>query len=253
MEGHYTYLDHILPQVIYGPTGLLEAVPFAADHHKGVAAITVAVLFVLLGGLYVRGRVPAAVGGGANLIPTRKPSLFGIVDFLMESFVSYHDSVAGKHNRKYVPFTASIFFFILLLNIIGLIPGMPAATTTVWLNVAMAIIVFVYFNVEGVKEHGLINYLKHFLGPLWWMAPMMFVIEMVSIFMRILTLNLRLYWNISADHIVLGIFTEMLPGGMAAPFYILGFFVSFMQAFVFATLTMVYIVLATQHEEGEHH
>ncbi|NBW41397.1 ATP synthase F0 subunit A [bacterium] len=250
MEAHYTYLDNIWPQVGEG------AVTLAAETQKSVTAVFVAALFILLGASYVRRRALAsAKEGGVSpyVIPSRRPSFFGILDFFMETFVSYHDSVAGKQNRKYVPFTASIFFFILALNVLGLIPGMPAATTTVWLNVAMAIVVFVYFNVEGMKEHGVVNYMKHFLGPLWWMAPMMLVIEMVSLFMRILTLNLRLYWNINADHIVLGIFTDMLPTGMAAPFYVLGFFVSFMQAFVFATLTMVYIVLATQHEEGAHH
>lgn len=250
MEAHYTYLDSIWPQVG------TEAVAYAADTQKSITALLVAIVLIFLGAVYVRRRALAtAPKGGISpyIIPAKNPSFFGILDFFMETFLSYHDSVAGKQNRKYVPFTASIFFFILALNVLGLIPGMPAATTTVWLNVAMAIVVFVYFNVEGMKEHGVVNYMKHFLGPLWWMAPMMLVIEMVSLFMRILTLNLRLYWNINADHIVLGIFTDMLPTGMAAPFYVLGFFVSFMQAFVFATLTMVYIVLATQHEEGEHH
>lgn len=250
MEAHYTYLDNVWPQVGTG------AVTFAAETQKSVTALLVAAIFIFLGASYVRRRALAAApkdGIQPYIIPSKRPSLFGIIDFFMETFVSYHDSVAGKQNRKYVPFTASIFFFILALNVLSLIPGMPAATTTVWLNVAMAIVVFVYFNVEGIKEHGFVNYIKHFLGPLWWMAPMMLLIETVSLFMRILTLNLRLYWNINADHIVLGIFTDMLPTGWAAPFYVLGFFVSFMQAFVFATLTMVYIVLATQHDEGAHH
>ncbi|MCI5065195.1 F0F1 ATP synthase subunit A [bacterium] len=249
MEGHYTYFDHIIPQFQDG-----AVVEFAADHQKGIAAIVIALVLVVVGKVCVQQRVTASASlpagdPNAKVIPGKKPSFFGFLDFLMESFVYYHDSVAGKENRKYAPFTASIFFFVFFLNLLGLIPGMPAATTTVWLNVAMALIVFIYFNVEGMKEHGVVNYLKHFAGPLWWLAPLMFCIEIISVCLRVLTLNLRLYWNITADHMVLGIFSDLLPPVLASPFYILGLFVSFMQAFVFATLTMIYIVLATQHEE----
>ncbi|MCB0331190.1 MAG: F0F1 ATP synthase subunit A [Bdellovibrionales bacterium] len=243
MEAHYTYLDHVIPQLSGS-----RVVEFAADHQKAITAIVVALLFVIVGKLLVQQRVESKLS--EDIIPSKKVTFFGLLDFFMESFISYHDSVAGRHNRKYVPFCASIFFFIFFLNLLGLVPGMPAATTTVWLNVAMAIVVFIYFNVEGIKEHGFVNYLKHFAGPVWWIAPALFCIEIFGLFLRILTLNLRLYWNITADHLVLGIFTDMLPVIVAAPFYILGVFVSFMQAFVFATLTMVYIVMATQHEEA---
>jgi F-type H+-transporting ATPase subunit a len=246
MEAHYTYLDHFIPQIHLGAHGG-EIVAFAADHQKFITALVMAVVFFLLGKLLVQQRVEG--GMQDEVIPQKRTSFFGVLDFFMESFVSYHDSVAGKENRKYVPFTASIFFFIFFLNILGLVPGMPAATTTVWLNVAMALVVFIYFNVEGVKAHGAWNYFKHFMGPLWWLAWLILPIEIISVCMRVLTLNLRLYWNISADHMVLSIFTEMMPPVLAAPLYILGFFVSFMQAFVFATLTMIYIVLATEHEE----
>ena len=177
--------------------------------------------------------------------------LYRVFDFFMEAFVSYHDSVLGKHNRKHVPFTGSIFFFLLFANLLGLVPGMAAATTTVWVNVAIALTVFCYFNYWGIKEHGFWNYIKHFGGgtPLW-IAWFIFVVEIVSTCMRVLTLNLRLYWNISADHLVLGAFTEMTKLVIPCAFYALGTFVSFMQAFVFATLTMIYILLATQHEEA---
>jgi F-type H+-transporting ATPase subunit a len=85
------------------------------------------------------------------------------------------------------------------------------------------------------------------------MAPFMFVLEIFSISLRILTLNLRLYWNIKADHVVVSTFTDLLGHGLPAGFYVMGTFVSFMQAFVFTTLTMVYILLASQHDEEEAH
>ena len=148
-----------------------------------------------------------------------------------------------------MPFTASLFLFLLAANLLGLVPGMPAITTTVWVNVGMALVVFLYFNYLGIKEHGLLSYLKHFCGPVWLLAWFIFPLEIFSTCLRVLTLNLRLYWNINADHEVLNIFTNLI-GPFAAPFYVMGVFVCFMQAFIFTTLTMVYILLATQHEEG---
>jgi F-type H+-transporting ATPase subunit a len=138
------------------------------------------------------------------------------------------------------------------MNLIGLIPGMVSPTTTVSVNVAIALIVFLSFNYYGIREQGLVNYLKHFAGPVWWLAPLLFPLEILSAVLRVLTLNLRLYWNITADHIVLGVFTELTKYVVPVIFYGLGTFVCFMQAFVFTTLTMVYIFLAVDHGAEEH-
>ena len=253
-SAHYTYLDHVLPQMENG---------VHLSHMTSVQQVTTA-LIVATGmialGTVLTGRLKTVEGTESAIVPNKKINLFGWCDFLMEAFIGYHDSLLGKSGRKHAPFTASIFFFIFGLNLLGLIPGMPAATATVWLNVAMALVVFIYFNFFGVKVQGAGNYLKHFMGPLYkggWLllGLFMFALEMLSISMRVLTLNLRLYWNITADHIVLSEFTHLLsfdlpfPTFIASVFYVLGTFVSFMQAFVFTTLTMVYILLATQHEE----
>jgi F-type H+-transporting ATPase subunit a len=245
---HYTYLDNLWPQIENG-----------ANLQKVSTALAVGAGLVLLGAV-VSSRLRTTEGTEAAVIPNKKINLFGWCDFLMEVFVGYQDSLLGKAGRKFVPFTASIFFFIFGLNLLGLVPGMPAATTTVWLNVGMALVVFIHFNFHGMKSQGVGNYLKHYMGPLhkggWILLGLfMFALEILSISMRVLTLNLRLYWNISADHIVLAEFTKLLsfdlpfPTFLPAIFYVLGVFVSFMQAFVFTTLTMVYILLATQHEE----
>ncbi|MCB0351887.1 MAG: F0F1 ATP synthase subunit A [Bdellovibrionales bacterium] len=247
MESHYTYLDGVIEPVSEIATG----------SQKMVIATLVALFFVALGVAFRRHFQLAQTSKDA-LIPPKKINTFWFFDLLMETFVKYHDSVVGKANRKHIPFTASIFFFIFSLNLLGLIPGMPAATTTVWLNVGMALVVFIHFNWNGVREHGVAGYLKHFMGPVWWIAPLIFVLEILSTCLRILTLNLRLYWNISADHIVLSVFTKIMNieffpiyGALAFPFYGIGLFVAFMQAFIFTTLTMVYILLATEH--GEEH
>lgn len=186
-----------------------------------------------------------------SVIPPEKPGLFGFLDLAMESFINYHDSILGKENRKHVAFHAAVFFFLLISNLTGLVPGMPAATTTVWTTAGLGLIAFFYFNLHGVRAHGVVGYLKHFCGPVWYLAWLLFPIEIFSVCLRPLTLNLRLYWNITADHMVLSTLTDILQVGVF-PVYVLGVFVSFMQAFVFTTLSMVYVLLATEHEEEEH-
>ena len=230
---HYNYFMHI--------TG-------DNDVQELLCAVLVALILV-----YVGSRLAAKIKNPQQLelsvIPSEKPNFFGWFDFIVEIFIRFQDSILGKENRKYFSFTFTIFLFIFTVNLIGLIPGMPAVATTVWINVGMAIFAFIFFNYQGVKEHGFWGYIKHFAGPIMLLAPLIFPLEILSLFLRILTLNLRLYWNITADHLVLHILTS-LAKVFAVPVYILGTFVGFMQAFVFTTLIMIYILLATQHDDG---
>ena len=241
MEAHYTYLHSL---------GLTDP-----NQQKFVAALALGTLLLVVGAqsasaLARRRRVRGVEEG---VIPDAKVTTSGIFDFFIETFVAFQDSVLGKENRKYLPLTATVFLYVFILNIIGLIPGMPAPTTTVWTTVPVAVLIFLSFNYYGIKEHGLLNYLKHFLGPVKALAILILPLELFGTVLRILTLNLRLYWNISADHIVLGIISDLVPFVVPVIFYALGTFVCFMQAFVPTVLTMIYIMLATQHEEGEHH
>lgn len=230
---HYTYIQGLIPD---------------PNWQKFATALAIGGVMIAAGSS-VAARIGSSTGAQSSIVPSAKPTLFGIIDLAVDQWVKFQDSILGKENRKYAPFTASLFFFILLANLIGLIPGMPAATTTVWINVGMAFVVFGYFNWVGIREQGLVAYLKHFAGPIWALAWLIFPLEIFSTCLRILTLNLRLYWNVSADHIVLGVFTDLVPFGIPVLFYALGTFVAFMQAFIFSLLTMVYIQLASHHEE----
>jgi len=237
--------------------------PFISDANTQelVTAAAVGLGLVTLGTVMTR-RLRDSRGIAEAVVPSPRMSLFGVVDLCVESFVKFHDSILGKENRQHVPFTGTIFFLLLISNFLGLVPGMPAATTTVWVNVGLSLGVFLYFNYLGIKSNGIKGYLAHFAGGkdvlkggilmVLLIAPFLFGVEVFSTFLRIVTLNLRLYWNIVADHMVLEIFTGMLGPVFPATLYVLGSFVSFMQAFIFTTLTMVYIQLATQHDE-EHH
>jgi F-type H+-transporting ATPase subunit a len=233
MAEHFTYLTPLTSNV---------------DAQKFITAIALGGGLVFLGTSLTR-RLRNSEELRERVVPSSSISLFGIVDFFVESFLAFQDSILGKEGRRHAPFTATIFLFLFLANLIGLIPGVPALTTSVWVNVGMALAVFLYFNAQGIREQGLVPYLKHFAGPVIWLAWLIFPLEIFGVLLRILTLNLRLYWNVTADHMVLEILTGILGLG-AIPVYVIGTFVSFMQAFVFTTLTMVYILLATQHEEG---
>lgn len=240
-SGHYTWFKDI-PQMIHGHT----------EHYADTEKLFVSVILGLVL-VFVAKKATASLrteeGVNLRLVPGSGGFFHGFFDVFIDSFTNFHDSILGKHNRKYLPLTGSVFMFLLFANLLGLVPGMAAVTTSVWINVGIALIVFVCFNWYGIREHGVVGYLKHFWGPVWWLGPFIFTLEIASTCMRILTLNLRLYWNITADHLVLGTFTELTKVIVPCLFYGLGTFVSFMQAFVFTTLTIVYIHLAVQHEE----
>lgn len=241
MENHYTYFHSL---------GLADP-----NHQKLATAIIMGAVLVFLGAGSAKKlrRKRNRLGSQDAVVPDEKLTTTGFFDFFIENFVAFQDSILGKENRKYLPLTATVFLYLFCLNLIGLIPGVPAATTSVWTTVPVALLIFFSFNYYGIKEQGLGHYIKHFAGPVWWLAILIFPLELFGTFLRILTLNLRLYWNISADHMVLGIFSDLVPFFVPVVFYALGTFVCFMQAFVPTVLTMIYIMLATQHEEGEEH
>jgi F-type H+-transporting ATPase subunit a len=142
-----------------------------------------------------------------------------------------------------------MFVYIFLSNFLGLIPGMPASTGEMNTTLALGLAVFFYYNFVGFKEHG-IAYLKHFAGPVIWLAPLMIIIELMSHLFRPISLGIRLQGNISGDHAVLEAFTNISPWGLGIPviFYGLGVFVAFIQAFVFCLMTMTYISLSASHD-----
>jgi len=244
MKGHYTWF-HDLPGKIH------DLPAYYPDTEKLFLAVLVAI-FLIIGGSAATKYLRRPEDIETRVIPGSHGFFYNLFDVILEAFIKYHDSILGKENRKYVPLTGSIFMFLLFSNLLGLIPGFAAITTSIWINVGIAVVVFFCFNWYGIREHGAVGYFKHFLGPVWWLAPFIFCLEIVSICLRVLTLNLRMYWNITADHIVLDTSIQLTKVVIPVAFYALGTFVSFMQAFVFATLTMVYILLATQHGE-EHH
>src|SRR3989338_1982399 len=182
------------------------------------------------------------------LIPDQNFSLLNLFDVAVEKLLGLSESIMGHHDgKKFFPLMGALFIYLLFSNLLGLIPGFLPPTDNLNTNVACALTVFIFYNYQGFKAHGL-AYLKHFMGPIWWLAPIMIVIEVISHVVRPTSLSVRLFGNISGDHLVLGIFSSLVPLGVPVIFLFLGLFVSVIQAFVFTLLSMVYISLATAHD-----
>ena len=146
----------------------------------------------------------------------------------------------GEHGRPYFPLVATVGLFVLVSNLIGLIPGFFPPTANINTTAACAIVVFIATHVVGVKRHG-IGYIKHFCGPILWLTPVMFFIEVIGHLSRPLSLTLRLFGNMNGHELVLIIFFGLAPFLVPLPMMLMGVLVSFIQAFVFMLLTMIYI------------
>jgi len=159
--------------------------------------------------------------------------------------------IGEKEGPKYFGFIATVFLLILISNLIGLIPGFLPPTEKLSTTLALGAFSFLYYNIKGMKELGVVNYMKHFAGPLWYMAFLIFPIEILSNLIRPVSLALRLQGNMSGDHTVLAVFSDLAPLIVPIIFMVLGILVSFIQAYVFSVLSMVYISLATAHHDHE--
>ncbi len=214
-------------------------------------ATALAASLLLLGGLIVRSRLARADGGA---LPDEGVSLRNIFEVLVEALADQGRSIIGEKYRTYFPLVGAIFFFILIGNISGLVPGLGEPTTgNVNTAAAWALISFATYNYVGIHEHGW-KYIYQFMGPALMnlkiggteyhvrvLTPIFLPLEIILHLARIITLTVRLIANMFADHAVVGVWIGIVPIVIPAVFMGLGLFVAFLQAFVFALLTMIYI------------
>jgi F-type H+-transporting ATPase subunit a len=154
----------------------------------------------------------------------------------------------GPKGVRFIPLIGTLGLFILFSNLLGLVPGFLPPTDNINITAGCAIIVFFSTHIFGFLENGL-GYLKHFVGPKWWLAPIMIPIEIIGQLARPLSLSLRLFGNITGDHLVLAIFSGLIPLVIPVFALFLGVFVSIIQALVFILLSMMYISGATEHSQ----
>jgi F-type H+-transporting ATPase subunit a len=201
------------------------------------------------------------------------------MEVVLEQIQGMIDDVMGPQGRPYLPFIATLGLFILTANLMSLVPGLAGPTTNLNTTAACALVVFFAYHAIGLRRQGVVTYIKHFMGPVWWLAPLMMPIEIISHLARPLSLTLRLFGNMVGGHILLavifflmglnGLIGWALHGGLAGALvgglsgviaivftvgflYPLKMLVSFLQAFIFVMLTMLYIAGAIEHAEEGH-
>ncbi len=158
------------------------------------------------------------------------------------------DQIIGHGHERFQAFVTCIFLFVVLNNFMGLIPGIITPTSQPVVPLGIAVLTFIYYNFHGVRAQGPIGYLKHFAGPLWWLAPLLFPIEIISHLARVMSLTIRLYANMLASDLLTLVFFSLVPLALPSAFLGLHFLVSIIQAYVFMLLTMIYLTQATAHE-----
>lgn len=217
-----------------------QLIPGVGHEYAHVATLGIATIATV--GLGVMAR--AQLGSGQTaIVPSSRISIRGLFEVITEFIYKLANQVIGHEGKHYVPFFASVFFFILFNNYIGILPGMTPATENINTTLAFGLFSFIAYNFIGIKKQGT-HYLAHFLGPVLWLAPLMLVIELISHVIRPLTLGLRLANVMTGDHTVLSVFLDLVPLIVPIPFYLIGFLVCLIQAFVFTLLSMVYVALA---------
>jgi len=177
----------------------------------------------------------------SNLTPVPKGTQ-NLMEAYLNGVLQMGTDVMGKENaRKYIPLIATIGLFVGIANLIGVIPGFEAPTAFLEMPLTLALVVFVYYNYVGIKEQGIIKYFKHFMGPVWWLYWLMFPIEIVSHFSRLVSLSFRLFGNVKGDDMFLMVILMLAPWLLPMIPFALLTFMAFLQAFIFMMLTTVYI------------
>ena len=182
-------------------------------------------------------------------LSVEKPNgLQHLAELLNEGVDEQSEAIIGHGYERFTSFLTVLFLFILLCNLVGLIPGLESPTANPSVPLGFAVVVFLYYHYHGIREQGPVSYFKHFLGPIWWIAPMMLPIEIISHLARILSLTVRLYANMFAGDLLTIAFFSLVPIGIPLVFLGLHLGVAVIQAYVFAVLGAIYLGLAVAHE-----
>ena len=202
-----------------------------------VMSLIVALVLILLLGLSSR---------KLSLVPSKRQS---ILELIIQTFEGLLVDTIGEQGKKHLPLIATVGLFILFCNLIGLVPGFMSPTSKLNVTLGCALVVFVYYHFQGIREQGLFKYLKHFAGPVPLLAPLMIPIELISHFSRPVSLSIRLFGNIFAEEVLIVIMASIIPFILPLPFMAIAIFTAVIQSFVFVLLACIYIAGAVAHEE----
>jgi len=246
-----------------------NALPEGVQHLFGDHTFFALIAGVLLILFAVKAR-GALAKASDPVVPAAELGSRNIAELIVQLIVSQSDAIIGKAGRKYVPFYGTFFFFILLSNLMGLLPGFAPPTGNLNTTIGLALVSFIGYNVIGVREQG-VAYFKHFVGPMTSLPgssiisklaflPVLllsvvffFILEVFSHGFRPVSLSLRLFGNMMGDHEVIGAFISLTKLVVPVLFYVMGTLVCLIQAFVFTLLSMIYVALAVSHGHDEEH
>ncbi len=181
-----------------------------------------------------------------------------VVEDLINALLGMLEEYIGPKGRRYLSLVGSVGIFVLVANLMGLIPGLMAPTSNINVTLGCAVTVWVFYHIEGFREQGLLGYLKHFAAPPgapMWMAPIYLPIELISHTSRVLSLSVRLFGNIFGEELVILILFSIVPFFAPLPMMFLGIITASLQAFIFVMLTVIYLqgaVAVEHHDEGDH-
>lgn len=181
-----------------------------------------------------------------SLVPNKMQS---VLELIIETFEDLLTDIIGEQGKKFLPMIATVGLFILFCNLLGLVPGFMSPTTKLNVTVGCALTVFVYYHWQGIRAQGFFKYLKHFAGPIPFIAPLMLPIEIISHFSRPLSLSIRLFGNIFAEELLIVVIASIIPFVLPLPFMAIAIITGTIQAFVFVLLSCIYISGAVAHEE----
>ena len=241
---HQLAFTRVLNQLFAGPVlALFQALGIHSAHPETPITNPVAMqilVFLLLTLFFIAVRMGLSVD---------RPGALQHVMEGIEGFIGdLGDEVIGHHYRPFVPYLVTLGVYILTCNLIGLVPGLESPTAAPIVPLGCALVTWFYYHIQGVRANGVLGYLKHFMGPVWWLAILMFPIEIFSHLARVLSLTIRLFANMFAGEKVTVVFLGLTYFGIPALFMGLHVFVSFLQAYIFVLLTMMYVSGAVAHE-----
>lgn len=237
MEHPILFLNLLLEKLGFHVVGVEQAhtlTDYLLQPHVTYTWVIMLVLLTLA--KLAASRIEMVPAGGQNVF---EAVLGGIEEFMI--------GITGEHGRFVFPLIATLGFFILFSNYLGMIPGFFAPTANINTTAACALIVVVFTHMIGIKFHGA-KYVKHFMGPVWWLVPLIMPIELIGHVARVLSLSIRLFGNVFGEELVLAILFFLAGLYLAPlPMMFLGLFTGFIQAFIFCLLSMMYFAGAMEH------
>jgi len=244
MEHHEFFVSTVFNRYIANPIAALLG--FHAEHDVLPAHIVMVILIAL-------GLIVMAFLIGRRLSVEKPGTLQQLFELVTEFLLGMMNDIIGPNAKRFFPLIASLFVYILVSNLIGLVPGFMSPTSNINVTAGCAVIVFLYYNYQGIRTHGFLKYMAHFAGPSLVIAPLLFVIEIISHLARPFSLSVRLFGNIFAEELIIGTLNQIFPFLVSLPVMALGLFASTVQAFIFVVLTMVYLEGAVGHAHEEDH